>query len=475
MKVRFYVVSLVVIIGLILSLQGIVLAESYTLTELQKLAQTNSTDVENKLKEIEDLKLDLSILNSNYRIKLGLSTEPLSISPDLRTDEIQYDSNGSLNGSVKFPFGLEVSSGVTVKDILDGEHRDTDYSFTVKYPIYPGIKTDSTSIQVTNKLRDIEKAEWNLHDKRVEAEIQVWNKFYTTLVNQKRMELAKESLEQSLQDLELAKDLQARDDIGQKEFLDKEISYRSSQVSYEKSLLTFQDSLQELLTYSGVKFAADLNNLSLTGSFEDISELQLVSPENLPESDSLFGKALENSTTLQELNLNLLMAKEELERMSYNQKPEINSQFDVRSGSEEFSDEYKWTISLSASYQLTDGGETKLEIEKQEKTVADLTSSLEEAKLTVKDQLESILSNLRIAYMEVQTAELEYSKAELDQNLLELQYNQGLISEIELFSGERSLQGKELDLISRRINYQVSYWEFEQFVNGELGENGVKL
>lgn len=449
-------------------------ASEYTLDELMRIAEKNSSPVSSILKKIGDLKLDLELLKTNYNLKWNLNGKPLILSPDSHGEGLTYDMGGTLNASMKFPIGVEVSTSVDFLNLLSGG-EDYKYSFTLKYPIYPGRAIDSTLVQIDGKNRELIQAEWNLKAKLIEAQVQTWKKFYSTLLLKERLTLAEASLQQAKADLDLYESLYSKGYASEPERLEKEISYKSNLINYERSNQQYLNSLKDLFTYVGIdpaELTPDyLKENELKGSLEEIASMELVAPEELPPIEELRESALNNSISLKEARLSLLSAEEELKRMSLANAPRVDSQFEYKPvGLERQGEKYGWTFTVSANYQFGGGGRSALELEKQRRLIDELKTAVKTAENSVIEQLETKLTNLKIAYMDYQAAELELMKTRLEYQSKEKQFEKGIISEAQFANDKRLMRTTELNLMEKRIAYQVSYWDLVQFVYLQINE-----
>lgn len=451
-------------------------AVEYTLEELLEIAQKESTPVCSILKEIDNLKLDLEILKTNYNPKFFFNGQSQVFYLEPGSDGVNYSNNGNLSASIKFPSGLEVLINGGVNGIFK-EKQDYNYSLTLKYPIYPGMKTDSTLLQIEDKKQSLSIAQWTLKEKELEAYIQVWKKFYLTLIIKEKLQLAKEALEQVTEDLNLYKDLYLRGDITQRDLLIKEIEYKSALISWEQNNQQYLNSLKDLLNFVGIELneltEKELEKINLKGTLDRIREIKLVPFDKLKSVEEMKEEAIKNNVSYNETKFELLDAEEELKRLYYTRGPEVDSQFTYESVPGQNVGKSQWTFTVNLSYQLGDGGELALEMEKQTRLIDDLKSSLIDVEFAIVDELQNRLTDIKIAYLNYQTAQLEYEKALLDQNLKKEQYNKGMITESQFLSGERLLKNKELDYLQRKIEYQVNYWELNKFVYLEIKTDGV--
>lgn len=445
----------------------------YSFRELMQIAGTEATIITEQIDIIDDLKTDLAIYQTNYQPQFSLTGKPLMITTDKITDELDYSVNGTFSATWQLPSGLELGSNVELKDLIDSENSEITTAVNLKYPIFPGIRNDSLRSQITKKERELMKAEWNLAEKELELEIKLWQKYYTTLILFEKNILSGEELAAAKEELDEAKNLYSSGDITESELLTNEIGYQNSVADHEKSRQNLVNGIKDLLDYAGINLADiilednilnefNLESIKLADSLTDIISLSLIIPDQLPLMEELYKIALLNSKILKEIKLDLLTAQEDLQQIGYNTLPEVVSQLDCQSDAN--SDDYDWTISLNVNYQIGDGGKSRFETERQEKMIADLESDLLDSKVLIADQLSIKLDDLKVAYLEFQTAELEFFKKQLDHQLIEEQFKHKLISETELNSSKRLVKNKELDYLLKKIDYQVNYWELNKLV-----------
>lgn len=443
------------------------IAEEYTFEELLNGAMTSSPTIRTKIRELETIGLNIEIAQTDYNPKIGLSGNLLSVTADYQ-DKVSLNTTGNLSGSFKLPSGLETKGTFTIREPW-GEKLNTRYSITLKYPIYPGKQIDSTHLQMKTLNNNLKKAQEDLEAKEGEVFIQVWKKFYSTLISRERIPLAYGSLKQAEDDLKSYQILLEKGHATKIDLLEKEVAYQRSLLAYEKSLQQYDNNLKDLLSYVGISQDRDV---TLKGNLGDIQALKLILLQDLPGKEALLKDALSNSPSIRDAEMAIENAREELERTMLVNGPKVDLQFDYTSRDSKTTptlpgradDNNNWSIVLSGNYQFGDGGKVALERQKQMKNIDDLRRTYDEKEEAVTRQLETNLGNLRSAYLEYLTAKLEYERAQLEYGIREDEFKKGIISQEQLEAASRNLEGKELDLLQRHVDYQSLYWELNHFV-----------
>ncbi len=438
-------------------------AIEYTLEELQHIAKTQSPSIQSSLRTIEELELDIDIIQSEYGLKWGIQGIS-QISGDVT-------ATTSTKISLRDESGLEASVDLSFTDLF-GDKLDTTYSVSLQYPIYPGKIIDPILTQLESRTTSLQRAIWELETKQLEVEIGVWKRFYSALIMFERMNIAELEFERAISEREVYKELFQRGDVTELQLLDKEIGYKSSLASYERSQLAYINSLRDLFSYVGIKTKPitekEVNKIKLIGSFDKITDLEIIDPSGFPPVEELHDMATKVSTLVKGARLDLEAAEEELERMKYSNGPKVNSTFEYNPGSAMREDD--WIFIISAQYNIQDGGKFQSELKRQENRIDDLKENLESIKIGVMDELETKMRELKIAYTDYHQANLQLKRGEIDHQLYKEQHERDFIPDSQLESSARFLKGNELDYLRSRIDYQVAYWEWNIAIYSGLYE-----
>lgn len=447
-------------------------AKTYTLEELLTMAETQSTPVRSLLKQYADEAVSLKILQLTYQPKLSLNAKPVNLVAEEASDRLQFQTQAGVTASIKMPFGLEASTSATLKNPFADE-RKLDYTFTLKYELLPGVKADSTRIQIQGKEQTLEKIAWEMKDTLKEVEIEVTDQFYSTLLSQKKLTLAEADLTDAKADLQITRELWKQGSVGEKEVLEKESVLNTRKIAVEQLRQQYRSQLNTLLTYVGIiPEQAGEEVIQLSDSSAVLKASEFKAPGTLPAVQKLAEAAIANRLGHSEPFRSLQNAKEELTRMQ--NLPVISAQFEYRPQSTTTVSNDKWILGINTSYAFGDARKVKLEREQKQAEIADLERQLALSRNSIQAEVETRLTNLKVAYLDYQNAELELAAARLDQTALDEQFKRGLITKLTHLSGLRNVQAKELELIQKILDYQVSYWKLQQYVYLQLEQNGVK-
>lgn len=449
----------------------------YSLQDLLNLAQNKSSQVTTQLSEIADLQLGLKSLWTNYYPKVEISGKPLTITPDLTTEskDWKYNANGTLSASWKLPLGLDMSTGVNFLNLLNSADREHNYFLTVKAPIFPGMLADPIKEQISTKKESLAKANWSLTEKQAEVALQVTKKYYSTLILKVRLVLAQENWHEAEDNLKLYQNLKAHGDATQNDLLSKELTVKSNQITVERLQQQYMNSLKDLLSYAGVDSsdltASTLAAINLQGTLEDLRGMEIITPEQLPVVDTLVSIATTNNLDVRNAQQNVLNTKDDLSKTYLAYFPSIDTQFDYKQVPNK--EDYNWTFTVTASYDISDGGKRHVQVEQQKKAVKDAEDALKNKNLSLRDQLQSRLTSLHLAYLDLQSAELDLQIVQLDNQTKKDQVAKGYITKAQMTDSNQQLQSKEMDYLQKKLDYLSNYWDLYEFVYLQFQPNGV--
>lgn len=446
--------------------------KAYTLDELLTLASTQSTPIRTLLNQLENETVNMKILQLNYQPKFNLTFKPLSLLSDSVTEHIRLQTQAGVTASIKMPFGLEANSTATLSNPFD-DQRKLDYNFTVKYELLPGVKADSIQIQIQGKKETLESIAWDLQSRVEEVQIETTNRYYVALLSQKKLVLAEANLADAENDLLVSRELLKRGSVSENDLREKEVARNTSRIHVEQLRQQYHSNLNSLFTYVGlIPEEGRKEVIQLADSSEQLTATPLKTPETVSSVEELADVAIGNRLEHSEPYLSLKVAKEEWGRMQ--NWPVISAQFEYRPQSSASTvNKTKWALGIHTSYAFGESSKVQLEREKKQREIAELERQLAETRHAIYEEVQTRWTNVKIAYLNYQNAELELAKARADQTILDEQLKRGLLTEQAQRSGLRNVNMIELDLLQKRVDYQVAYWKLQQYVSVQLEQNGV--
>ncbi|MFW6238100.1 MAG: TolC family protein [Halanaerobiales bacterium] len=191
-------------------------------------------------------------------------------------------------------------------------------------------------------------------------------------------------------------------------------------------------------------------------------------PELELDRDKLLNIAAENSINLQILDLNREITEKNLEGEKYNFLPDValNGDYSTRGEEPEFKDG-DWSLTLSGSFNLFDGGKSGIEEQKYEKELEQNREDRENLNrqlgIEVKQKLLETRNNER--RIEIREKNLENASENLRRQ--EARYQEGMGKNLDVLEAQNTLRQTELGLKQAEINYKLNLYELLD-VTGQL-------
>ncbi|MFW5999724.1 MAG: TolC family protein, partial [Halanaerobiaceae bacterium] len=183
-------------------------------------------------------------------------------------------------------------------------------------------------------------------------------------------------------------------------------------------------------------------------------------PELELDRDKLLNIAEENSINLQILDLNREITEKNLEGEKYNFLPDLalNGDYSTRGEEPEFKDG-DWSLTLSGSFNLFDGGKSGIEEQKYEKELEQNREDREnlhrQLGIEVKQKLLEARNNER--RIDIREKNLENASENLRRQ--EARYREGMGKNLDVLEAQNTLRQTEMRLKQAEINYKLNLYE----------------
>ncbi len=412
-------------------------AEKITLTEAVEILIEENRELENSRKDIENAEADIGLAFRSFFPTITLD------STYTKVDEGRSEITGlESNNSGEFNF-------------IRSEGSDTTYSNSLRLtqPIWYGNEI------LLNK--DI--AEYRIEAERANYESLLEDKIY--------------SLIQSYYGV-----LQAEGVMGIRDeaLVIANEHLRIVENNFEAGLVIKQDLLQSQIEQRRAQeeLQAAENNLKIVKRrFKQLitsdEEYKLQRPEiqlDLTlDQNELYKTALENSNQLLALELNKKIVEVNKRIKDIPQRPRININGAYNWEGEKFFDEESWSVSITGSIPLYDGGKSKIESEKQQKEIEKINNSIKDLLKNIDIEVEDTLLNVEELNNKIELAKLSLENAEENLEIANKSYQAGVAKNIDVINAQSTYRQEKISLLQTEYNYEIEKFRV-LYESGRLSE-----
>ncbi len=435
-----------------------VLAKELAIEEALKLGLENNKQLNETYKSIQQLERNLQKNNALLDWQFNLNADYSYVFGN--DDSIRQDlSNNSLGISAgkSFLSGLNIDPQIRIT-----EDRDTSLSIRVTQPLYPGLPTETVkSIYRTEK--ELIKAANNLTDQEIDRIIS-WLDSYLNLERMiARQDIYRENLARAEENLEKVLERQKLGATVKSEVLTAELGLENARYSLKESLNQLEDIYYTIAVELGLPLEEEL---VFTDSNQFINGLrQLVwdyTEDYLTEdTEVLMSLIEENNSQLQALLIEREVLEQELRWLEKEDDPALDLSGDFNTTSEEF------TVGLSLSYPLVDGGRFKIELEEKELEFKDNLERYNDLYNQLKQELKQQLDKLELAKMAIKRGELNLARSTYELDIAEEQLDMELIDYLEYQDNWIEAYEAEIEIQALKDQQFLTRLEFVSLINNQ--------
>ena len=406
--------------------------------------EENST-LQDSRREIENLQRSIDRLQASQGWNLDLWGDYSYYSDDDRPGMSEIMDNGSVDdggngGYDSISIGLDSSrelagfylnpaleiTGMETKELSDIDFEDdVELSLSLRSDLYPRLPTQSE-----RELRILEDnflgLQENYQKEKVQQQLSWLNDYLELLRLQERLEIQDEYLAFTEENLVRTEKRQEIGEAGMYEYREAEIDNREAQIAYQRQLNILEQKKQDfyrelgLSPHKQIKLTRDDAYLKESKQFLQEKEKEMLTDEKLLKKN-----LLDNSIDIKSLTREIARAQTELEWVEKEARPELvfNGSVDVPDG--------EWQLGLSATFNLYDGGLSKMGIEEKKIKLADLQEDYQELRESLLLQVERRLAELELKREEKEIAGLKLKNKQMETEKSDHERKKGIISERE--------------------------------------------
>lgn len=424
-------------------------AEEINFSQAVKIALENSASIKDIRQEIEAQQRAIQLTESGQDFQIDLSYDSYEDDNSLS----YYDETIGLDIEKDYSFGLSI--GPSIK--LDADNYSSYYTVEISQTLLPWLPTDSGQELYAEK-KELEKLEAELESSKTDKLIE-WIDFYLELTRlQEQKLLYKEKL--ALAEKELAK-TQAECDIDEAsnlELMEAQIALKEAKYEYENVSTSFDESKEDLYIELGLaedtrlllsdedSFLTDLKNRSSSLTYYDM------------EAENLLNQAATNDYDLKSNLIENEKLDQQLEWVEKERDTDLSLIGDYDSEENDF------TVGISLTHTLYDGGQHQIEVDGKKADIAD-----------VKDEYQTLLKKLKLELKEKQTdivlnqdqlrqSDLTYQRSTLNKEIAREQLDRGAITKLDFEDYVISEKEAEIDLAADKDDLFISRLEIVALV-----------
>jgi len=439
----------------------------------------------------------IAILGSVWMPSIASSQEEWGIedvlklidnAPELKLAQIQLNNAQSAFNTALSAFSPQLNGGIGYSK--GEESVTTNLGGTIIQP-FEGGKATLSLTQIINEdspaglalfkaQRELYKAKNTFNTTKKNLEIKIIDQFYNALFAQRQLEIAKDNLILAQKKLKMAEDQFSAKAITESSFMDAQLSVNDSQINLNSAQSNAELALLTLFNTLGIApkdvklkgdFTYNPSELSLDDLIKEAisNNLDLKNAQfSLEEAERAYREALKSDTTISLSGSYSPQNGHDLSVSIDSKNYQLGLSYSFPVGNYEGSNTSNtWSIGISLSTPIFDGG-SKTETIKQaelqvEQAKVNLENTRKSVELSVRQNYQTVMSNKE----QVERAKLNLSQKDLIVKNQEARFKLGLITQLDLDSANIQLNQAKLDMDKAIVNYKVSLLQLELILGKE--------
>lgn len=320
---------------------------------------------------------------------------------------------------------------------------EENYQYEVEYRhrLYHGGKT---WFGWSLRSREAREQSFRHYRRRREILFDVARRYYDVLLSRRNLEIAERTLERSRNQLNRA---QGRFDVGEvtrTSVLRAEVSVSRSEQSLEEARNELDVARQRLGLAIGRDTAPERVEDVSTASFEE-------------DQEYYYRQAIENRWDLKQARAGKRAAAERVkwERADYFPSIDLVSQYSDADEPRFSRETENWSVSLVGSYPLFSGWRESAEVDRARSRFDAVSAQFNRMKKEIRVNIRSLYLDLESQRKVIATAEDEVESARENYEQMTAEFEEGLVSAVEVDDALKALRESESRLASTRYNYQL--------------------
>ncbi|MFW6001244.1 MAG: TolC family protein [Halanaerobium sp.] len=187
------------------------------------------------------------------------------------------------------------------------------------------------------------------------------------------------------------------------------------------------------------------------------------------DRDKLYNTAVENNSQLLALEINKKIVEINKRIKDIPQRPKINANASYNWEGDKFFDEESWSVSITGSIPIYDGGKSKIEAGKQQKEKEKINNSIKDLLENIDIEIEDTLLSLEELKNKIELEQLSLENAEENLELANKSYQAGVAKNIDVINAQSTYRQAKTSLLQAEYNYEIEKFRV-LYESGRLSE-----
>lgn len=445
-------IGILILITISLFLPVTALAAEIEFSEAVEIGLENNDTLSDLESQIKAQKRSIKILEAGDNFQLSLEASDSDLS------ESDTESLG-LSLSKDYSFGLSISPGLEETTVdIDTEDFSSEYYLEVSQQLFPWIPSDNAR-EIYAETKELEKYEEELAAEESTKIIEWVESYLNLLRSNKKIDLYQKEVKLAKKDLENMEEKSQLKEASNLELMSAELNYKEAKQQYDSAKKKFQESKEDFKIELGLN---SYDEIKLNEQNNFIGKMKnIVNQSDFAAADieELLIKVAENDYNLKAAKIEKEKLKQQLEWTEKDGNTELSLVGNYTSEADDF------TLGITLSHVLYDGGEHKLEIEDKEAEIEDINSDYQRLLKELKLEIKENKNNLSTGQDSLESSELSYQKAVINSKIAAQEFKSGVITELEYQEYQNSQMEAKINLKAAEDSLLVAKLNFLSLIS----------
>lgn len=316
-------------------------------------------------------------------------------------------------------------------------------SLRLSWQLYSGGRTES---QISQAKQGLTVANAGMEKTKQQLRLDTTVAYFSVLQARNAVRVNQETVDSLRQHLT---NVQAKYDAGvvaKSDVLRSEVELANAEQNLTKAQNTYDGAVVSLNNLVG--YAQD-TELALKDELSETTDTRTL--------EECLQQALKNRPEIQQAEANVAIAREGKDIARSSNLPSVNLS-GTNSWNDSFlpDDDNRWSVGLSASWNIFDGNITKAKIRSADATWDKAAEQVRQTKDNVETEVRQAYLSVQEAYKRIDTTKTAVAKAEEDVNISQVKYNAGAGTNIEVMDAQLALTQAKTNYIQALYDFNVS-------------------
>jgi len=172
--------------------------------------------------------------------------------------------------------------------------------------------------------------------------------------------------------------------------------------------------------------------------------------------EELYQTAVENSAQLHSLEINKKIVEINKRIKEIPQRPRININGAYTwEGDEFFADDESWSVTVTGSIPLYDGGKSKIEADKQQREIDKLNNSISDLLENIDIEIEDSILSVKELEEKIRLERLSLENAAESLEIANKSYQAGVAKNVDVINAQSTYRQAQISLLQSEYNYEI--------------------